>query len=251
MSDRFSCQDKDSLIAYLYDEVEPPLRQQIEEHLRSCRACADELDSLAMVRTELSAWTPPEVELGITIARKADVVRPARWWSEIPAWAQAAAAVFLLAVGLGAANIQVRSGPDGIVVTTGWMTPSAGARSTDNATVEESWKPALAALESQLRGEMQTSRASAMEPVSMPMRADGNAVLKQVQAMLAGSELRQRQELALRVSQLTRDMDIQRRADLVRISQGFGQFEGRTGEMEARQRQMINYITRVSGQPQQ
>ncbi|MGH9386858.1 MAG: anti-sigma factor family protein [Vicinamibacterales bacterium] len=70
MSDMFSCHDKDSLIAYLYDEVDAPLRRQIEEHRRSCRACSDEVESLTAVRAELSAWTPPETELGLTIAKR-------------------------------------------------------------------------------------------------------------------------------------------------------------------------------------
>ena len=251
MSDMFSCHDKDSLIAYLYDEVEVRLRQQIEEHLRSCRACASEVESLSAVRAELSAWTPPETELGITIARKAEAARPVRWWSDVPVWAQVAAATLVLAVGLGVANIQVRSGPDGVVVTTGWMTPAESSSASGTAT-DESWKPAFAALESQLRSEIHASRApEPVLPVLAARPSDGDATLKQVQTLLAASEQRQRQELALRLTQLTRDLNVQRQADLLRISQSFGQVEGRTGEMMARQRQMMNYVMRVSGQPQQ
>jgi hypothetical protein len=249
MTDRFSCHDKESLIAYLYDEAEPPLRRQIEEHLRSCLECGEELASLSAVRNGLSSWAPPQADLGITIARKSDGARTS-WWSEVPAWAQLAAAVLVLAAGAGVANVQVRSTNDGWVMTTGWMTPSAAPTSA-TATDDERWKPALAALESQLRGEIQANRSHAVEAVSSPARGSNEATLTQVQAMLAASEQRQRQELALRLTQLTRDIDVQRRADLVRISQSFGQFEGRTGEMMARQRQMMNYITRVSGQPQQ
>jgi anti-sigma factor RsiW len=250
MSDKFSCHDKNSLIAYLYDEVEPPLRREIDDHLRSCVACTDELASLSAVRVGLSAWAPPEPALGITIAPGEDVARPSSWWAEVPVWAQVAAAVFVLAVGLGVANVQVRSGADGLVVTTGWMTPSVAPAAANPAT-DERWRPALAALESQLRGEIQANRSPASSPVAQTTRTADDATLRQVQAMLVASEERQRQELAFRLTQLTRDIDVQRRADLVRISQGFGQFEGRTGEMMARQRQMMNYITRVSGQPQQ
>ncbi|MGH9386859.1 MAG: hypothetical protein ACRD2N_21515 [Vicinamibacterales bacterium] len=166
-------------------------------------------------------------------------------------WAQVAAAALVVAVGVSVANIQVRSGPDGVVVSTGWMTP-AGSTSVSGPVEDESWKPAFAALESQLRGEIRASRSRDSVPAVVAARApESDAALKQMQTLLAASEQRQRQELALRLTQLTRDLDIQRRADLVRISQGFGQFEGRTGEMIARQRQMMNYITRVSGQPQQ
>src|SRR5262245_23546727 len=249
MTDRFLCHDKESLIAYLYGEAEPPLRQQIDEHLRSCLDCTEELASLSEVRVSLSSWTPPHPELGITIARNSEAAPHASWWSDVPAWAQLAAAVLVLAVGAGVANIQVRSTSDGWALTTGWMAPSSVAPAA--VTVDEAWKPALAALESRLRGEIQTNGSHAIAPVSSPARGSEDATLRQVQTMLAASEQRQRQELALRLTQLTRDLDVQRRADLVRISQGFGQFEGRTGEMMARQRQLMNYITRVSGQPQQ
>jgi hypothetical protein len=270
MSDRFSCHDKNSLIAYLYDEVEPPLRRQIDEHLRSCQACTDELGSLSEVRIGLSAWAPPEPELGITIARsdarsgmsRNDIsiddssldetaARRSHWWSDVPVWAQALAALLVLAFGLGVANVQVRSSADGFVVTTGWMAPSGVAADSSDPASDERWRAALAALESQLRGEIQANRSQAIVPASASPRRSDETTLKEVQAMLAASEQRQRQELALRLTQLTRDLDVQRRADLVRISQGFGQFEGRTGEMMARQRQMMNYVMRVSGQPQQ
>jgi hypothetical protein len=275
MSDRFSCHDKNSLIAYLYDEVEPPLRRQIDEHLRSCRECTDELGSLSEVRVGLSMWAPPEPELGITIARSDarrdsslsdtslsntslsntslsnTAARRSHWWSDLPLWAQAAAAVLVLALGLGVANVQVRSSSDGFVVTTGWMAPSSAAADTASPASDERWRSALVALESQLRGEIQANRSQAIVPASASPRSSDESTLKEVQAMLAASEQRQRQELALRLTQLTRDLDVQRRADLVRISQGFGQFEGRTGEMMARQRQMMNYVMRVSGQPQQ
>jgi hypothetical protein len=253
MSDRFSCHDKDSLIAYLYDEVEDPLRREIDEHLLTCSACSDEVGALAEVRIGLSVWTPPQTELGITIARKSDIESRANWWSNVPVWAQVAAAALVFAVGVSVANVQVRSNADGFVVTTGWMSPApAAASSSASAPSDEQWKPALAALESQLRNEIQAARPQPVQAAAMVSHAsDSDATLKQVQTMLTASELRQRQELALRLTQLTRDMDVQRRADLVRISQGFGQFEGRTGEMMARQRQMMNYVMRVSGQPPQ
>jgi hypothetical protein len=38
---------------------------------------------------------------------------------------------------------------------------------------------------------------------------------------------------------------MQRRADLVRIDQGIGQLEGRTGAEVARQRQMLDLIVRA------
>jgi hypothetical protein len=146
----------------------------------------------------------------------------------------------------------VRSTADGFTLTTGWLAPTVGNTAAAEAAGGPQWKPALAALEAQLRDEIRTTRPQTIEPAAVSVRAsDDQGTLRQVQSLLAASEQRQRQELALRLTQLTRDLDVQRRADLVRISQSFGQFEGRTGEMMVRQRQMMNYITRVSGQPPQ
>ena len=61
-------------------------------------------------------------ELDFTIVKKSElppsnVLRPARWWNTVPVWAQAAAAILVLAAGAAIANVQVRSGPDGFSVT--------------------------------------------------------------------------------------------------------------------------------------
>jgi hypothetical protein len=91
--------------------------------------------------------------------------------------------------------------------------------------------------------------------VSTPRRSRpaeaGELSLDRVRSLIAESEQRQQRELALRLTQFGRDVDQQRRTDLVRINQGFGQFEGRTGAEIARQRQMIDYIMRVSAPPPQ
>ena len=97
MSTTFRCDDKDTLIEYLYGELDTPARRAVEAHLAVCAACTAEVSALGDVRAELGAWAAPDAELGFTIVKKADlpsnVVRPARWWSTVPAWAQAAAAV--------------------------------------------------------------------------------------------------------------------------------------------------------------
>jgi hypothetical protein len=61
--------------------------------------------------------------------------------------------------------------------------------------------------------------------------------------MLAASEERQSRELALRLTQLNADMNMQRRADLMRIQQSLVQY----GDQMFQQRQMLNNVIRVSG----
>lgn len=253
------CDDKDVLVAFLYGELAADERRLVESHLETCHVCQDEVAGLSGVRQELTAWLPPEPELGFTIVQKpAAVLRPARWWTNpLPAWAQAAAAVLVLATGVAIANVQVRYDASGVTVSTGWKAvPVTGGAAVvaDRASVPESasanqnWQAALTALESDMRREMQTLRqANAAVPVSLPTGGSDAATLKRVQALIDESEQRQRQELALRLAQISRDIDVQRRADLVRIEQGVGQFQGRTGADLARQREVLNYLVRVSG----
>ena len=264
MSETFRCDDKEQLVAYLYDELDGLTRRRIDEHLRVCAACAAEITGLSGVRRELAEWAPPNATLGFTIVQSAapapprQVVRPARWWqAPVPAWAQAAAAVLVVAAGLSLANLQIRYGADGLVVTTGWMSPGqasgpalgSSATPASAASTTPDWQPALAALESSLRREIREARAvEAAAPVEEPSRTAELSAAR-VADLIRQSERRQQQELALRLAQFGRDLEVQRRSDLVRINQGFGQFEGRAGAEIARQRQMLDYIMRVSAQP--
>ena len=81
--------------------------------------------------------------------------------------------------------------------------------------------------------------------------SDDPQTVSRMRSLIQESERRQQQELALRLAQFSRDLDLQRRADLVRIDQGIGQLEGRTGAEVARQREMLNYIVRAGLRPPQ
>jgi len=64
--------------------------------------------------------------------------------------------------------------------------------------------------------------------------------------MIQESEQRQRHELALRTADVVGDFDAQRRVDLTRIERTLGQMDGTTGVEVEQQRQMLNYLMRVS-----
>ena len=247
----FNCDDKQTLIAYLYDEVDAATRSRVQAHLASCARCASEVRSLGDVRLELSQWAPPDAELGFAIVRKsapgpAQVLRPARWWQTVPAWAQAAAAILVLAAGASIANIQVRSNADGFVVTTGWMTPQTEIESVAAPVADDrQWRSALASLEQQLRREIQSTRQQ--EAVRVATAPVDEATLRRVRQLLEASERRQEQELALRLTQFAREMDVQRAADFRLIRSGFAGFD----EQMFRQQQMLNNVIRISGTPQQ
>lgn len=251
----YHCDDKDVLVAFLYGELGADERRQVEAHLDRCPACFDEVSGLSGVRQELAAWLPPEPDLGFTIVQKAGAAaaRPARWWAgPVPAWAQAAAAVLVLAAGAAIANVQVRYDDTGVTVSTGWRTAGVAAPSTAAAEASadrEPWREALTSLERDLRSEMDALKhasTAAVEVAGEPADSDA-ATLRRVQRLIEESERRQRQELALRLTQFGRDVEMQRRADLVRIEQGVGQLQGRTDAQVARQRELLNYLVRVSG----
>jgi len=259
MSLMFSCDDKATLVAYLYDEIDAADRPRVDAHLRQCAACAAEVGALAAVRTGLTQWAPPNAELGFTIVRAgepaapqpaATVPGPPPWWNTVPVWVQAVAAIFVLAVSASVANVRVQSGPDGLVVSTGWMTPAASATAAPDAALvatDEQWKPALTALEQQLREEIRATRETGTVRAASRSSDGDEAILRRVRELLAASESRQNRELALRVTQLTRDMNIQRRADLLRVEQAIGH----TSVEMAKQRQTVNYLIRASTTPQQ
>jgi len=207
--------------------------------------------ALGDARAELGLWVPPDVELDFTIVKKSqlpasNVLRPARWWNTVPAWAQAAAAILVLAAGAAIANVQVKSGPDGFIVTTGWMAAPALSAPADREAAGrdvEGWQPALVALEQQLRNEIRTARP---QETRAPGPID-EATISRVRQLIAESEQRHERALATRFVEFTRDLNMQRRADLQNIGRVVGSYDGEL----MRQRQMINNVIRVSATPQQ
>jgi anti-sigma factor RsiW len=256
MSTRFTCDDTESLVAYLYDELDADHGAAVARHLETCAACAAEYAALGGVRRVLGEWTPPAPPLRFSVAAEAPappatVLRPAASrWQAVPAWAQLIAATLTLAVGAAVANVQVRHDADGWTVSTGWMAPAPPA-TAPAAAPREDWRPALAALEQSLRQELSSgAQAPPIATVAASTSEDPQAASR-MRSLIQESERRQQQELALRLAQFSRDLDLQRRADLVRIDQGIGQLEGRTGAEVARQREMLNYIVRAGLRPPQ
>src|SRR5688500_16697738 len=197
MSETFRCDDKETLVTYLYGDLDADARREVDRHLRTCAACTREVAGLQSVRQDLALWLPPDADLGFTVVQKpAAVLRPSRWASlgAMPAWAQVAAAALFIAAGAAIANVQVRSTADGFVVTTGWMQAPVPAATVPPVTAtNEEWRRELAALEQNLRREL-ASRATPSEPTPVSTRptepVDTVAVLRRVEALVAASEQR-------------------------------------------------------------
>lgn len=253
----FTCTQKERLIAALYDEADAAERVAVEAHLAGCPACAGELAGLRDLRHELRTWEPPDADLRFRIERT-----PARRGGvldRLPAWMPAAAAaVLVVGVAAGLANLQVGHGADGWSLRTGWFGAAPAGRAEGPAPPaalvapavagisEQELRGALQALEARLRADLAPPAAATVTAPSAPRAIDRGEMLRQVRALIEESERRQQRELALRLTQVVQDFDAQRRADLVRIEQGLGQLEGFTGEEAARQRALINYLVRTS-----
>jgi anti-sigma factor RsiW len=262
MNDTRMCDDKGALVTYLYGEANDAERKRFEAHLATCPSCAAELDALGGVRTTLAGWQAPNEALGFRLVRDPVVVPIRRKWWSAPAWAQAAAAVLLLASAAAVANLDVRYGRDGFEIRTGWqarpaesaaattqLAAGSAARLTPAALASPApWRDDLAALGQQLRQELASRPAPALaQPVTVSAAGlDSAQVLRLIDGRINTSEERQRRELAVGLSRVNQDFEMQRRIDLARFDRGLGQVETRTGFEATQQRQMIDYLMKVS-----
>jgi anti-sigma factor RsiW len=267
MSEVFRCEDKDTLVAYLYGEVDSDLRREVERHLRTCAACTRETEGLQEARQDLQLWLPPEPALGFSITQRsapepAAVLTSRRWAAlhSLPAWAQVAAAALFVAAAAAIANVQVRSTSDGLVVTTGWMQNADPVAATPAPqTSNEAWRRELVALEQSLRSEIAAQQQAVRTAVTTPPDEPGGSVdtaalFRRVQSMIADSEERQQQEMAKRFIQAERTWNMRWTTDRQTMNRQLGNLQGRTMAVQAGQQEVINQfrLQRVSSpQPNQ
>jgi hypothetical protein len=251
--------DKELLVAYVYDDIIDMDRARVERHLRECAACRAEAIALRTVRDDLTAWDAPQPTTGFRLVSDRKPSWRA-WWT--PAFGLAAAAVLLLAAASAIANVEVSYGANGLAVRTGWNRPQevvrevkvdpkpaqpasvADQRSSLDAATLATISQRLTALESSMRG-----TATRQVSATSAHPAD-TQILQRVSDLVAQSETRQQQELALRIAQLIRDVDAQRVADLMRIQQGQGRIEAMTTAEAAAHRDLASYLLTSSKQQQ-
>ena len=56
-----NCEMHEALVSHLYNEASPDERRRVEEHLKSCGACAEELTAFERVRGMLQQWQVEEL----------------------------------------------------------------------------------------------------------------------------------------------------------------------------------------------
>jgi len=256
--------DRDAtLIAYLYDDIEPAARAAFDAHLAACGVCRGELEALGGVRAQLARWSPPEPNFAAFAnpsnpqsnrqsnrqsnpqSNPQSAIRDPHWWREVPAWAQVAAALLFLGVSAGIANLDVHYDQNGLSVRTGWSKPAATqAAAPSNAAP---WRGDLAALEQQLRSELQATAAAAPAPQPARVAMSEADMMRRLKTLVDDSERRQQREIALRVGEVMQNFSSQRQADLRKIDQNLGLMQKNTGVEVLRNRQMLtNFIQQVS-----
>ena len=110
------CDERESLLAYLYDETDPAERRRVEAHLAACETCGDELAGLRRVREDLLAWDVPDHG---SVWKPFTPARPLWSWRDVPAWTLAAAAAIIFAIGAGSS-----------VAANAWFARTAPAHAT-------------------------------------------------------------------------------------------------------------------------
>jgi hypothetical protein len=274
-----ACPGGDALVSLLYDDFEPgasPTRDDLEAHVRVCATCLAEFEALGGVRAQLAAWTAPDVALGFEVVRTA-ARAPVGWRETFAGWSArsarglpaAAAAIIVLGGAMALARLDIRYDQSGLTVRTGWghALPASGSgpASNDAAALRQQ----LASLRDEI-ARLGASQAATVNAASAPLGGDpvgasvaatpvstgsvaegtitaaqGAALLRSFRQALDESELRQQQNLQLRIGEVTRDFDLQRRQDLVQVEQGFSR-------LDTQRQQMLDTIRRVSlGVPQQ
>ncbi len=244
--------NQDALLDYLYEEGDPAERLAIAKHLQECAACSVAVLEFQSVRGMLSDWTPPAAQLGFRVVQDGGQsssasldyrARDGRSWGWGPttfkkSW-QAAAAVLIFAAGMAVSQFDVEYQDGALMVRTQSAAPAMPSANVRNASIE---LPA-----ERVRLDANTSAPVDIDQIERELRdrlearngssVDTERLLQRVRAMIDQSEQRQQRALALRLSQVAREVDTQHQADLLRVQQEFGQQQEAT----------MDYLVRTSG----
>lgn len=255
------CGDPGALVSYLYNDGSPDELASIAAHVQACDSCTSELAALGNTRELLSAWSPPQTELGLTLSSTdalpvaatmplptvTAAVAEVPWWRQsTPVWMQAVAASMVFAAGMA-----IGAGRGATPASTGTTASAQPVAAQPAAPVKSEGvsKGELADLEQRLRAEFARPTPALPAPVQTSARTDDEALMKRVRTLLTESEEKQRGELALRTAQVLRDIEIQRKVDMATVQQNIGQIQGATGVELRQQRELYNQIMNRVGLP--
>jgi hypothetical protein len=199
------CDDREKLIAYLYDESDPRERKEMDAHLATCDTCREELRGLGATRVDLLAWDVPAHE-SVWKPFASPQITP--WWRQVPAWGMAAAAT--LVFGLGFAG-----GMAGRL----FAAPAASPVMAENAPRTTVNEPNVVALESRLTA-LEHNGAGRLEPIPasvshtpQKVNVDYDAIFARVKLLMDEND-RDSQRTSQKIFAMIQEIETQRRRDV-------------------------------------
>jgi len=217
------CEERENLVAYLYDEVDANERKSVEKHLSSCETCREELRAFRDVRQDLLAWDVPAHE---SVWKPFVTARTQPVWRQMPAWAMAAAAMLVFAIG-GAGGfagraLASRAEADVPSARAAVQAPAEPASVTPAATRDE-----LRALQARLADVERAASARTVPTASAPTVSEA-AMIAKVEQLIRESEGRVSAKTSQRIWNMVTDLNAQRNADLARVTQQISDAQERT-----------------------
>lgn len=217
------CNEREKLIGYLYDEVDDAERRNVDAHLATCETCREELRAFRDVRHDLLAWDVPEHE---SVWTPFVTTRTQPVWRQMPAWAMAAAAMLVFAIG-GAGGFAGRAlaarSTAPVQIAAAPVNPDA-ATVVPAASLED-----LRALQTRLN-ELERAasvRAVSTTPVSMSASANA-AMLSRVEQLIRDSEGRVNHKTGQKILGIITEISKAHAVDMASLQQQISDSQERT-----------------------
>ena len=217
---------REELTGYLYGEVDAEVRVEIESHLSTCPSCTQALEDLERTRNMMCAWPDEDPPASLVF-----VPERLPWWKAIRPLRMFAGNRRWLAPGLS-------MGLAGVVLILAVLNFDAEYDGQGVLHV----KLRLAAVE-----ELEQSERVRETPVT---RAELIQVQHQsltlIQELIDDGYNRQRLELGLILEQFARDLDAQRRRDLLLVGQGLREIDGATESRFMQTEDLLHHLLAVT-----
>ena len=206
------CDDRELLIAYLYDEADASSRRRMDAHLTTCADCREELRSLRAVRQDLLAWDVPEHQ---SVWKPFVSPTPAVWWRQVPAWGFAAAAVVMFGFGL-AGGLAARALMPAPVAMAAAPPTTAPVQAVSTASAEEV---------QQLRERLASLEKAALTPTT-PAAAQATLTRAELEQLISESEGRINKRTAAKLFSMVRDIQSAQDRGMQALSQQITDAQG-------------------------
>jgi hypothetical protein len=221
------CEQREDLVAYLYDEVDANERRAVEKHLETCETCREELRAFRDVRQDLLAWDVPAHE---SVWKPFVTARTQPVWRQMPVWAMAAAAMLVFAVGgvggfAGRVLASRAIAPAQVAAVQPAAEPVTAPPAVTPAATREEWL----ALQTRL-GQLERAasvRTVSSTPVSMSASARAD-LLKEIDALIRESEGRVNHRTSQKIVNAMQEIGRQHAVDNAALQQLIADAQERT-----------------------